>query len=403
MKNLVPRLLIISGGSEVVSLALADAAYSAVLPYAVFSLVPNSVLKGAAGSVSFVDLSAKIGCWDQLRHAFLLELSLLPQCSSRLAILPTEDGSLRLLNECRDEVLEWGEFPRARNLRMGGLDKAEVVEFAQSKGVSHTLAPTKVLYRPEDAVAVLLEFGVDTVFKPALKPLSMDLSVMGGQGIKVVTQNSVEEGAESIIARLRKAWPLSERWIAQPRFYIGAGLERSVCAVRGSSIRACQVVERGKFPRMGGTAYWVSTENKTDLIASASCLLEALDMIGMCELSYLPDKAYRGQLIELNPRPWLQVSLVERAGFSIITEAISVLQGEMSIPSMPVLAHCDWLQPERMFLSLLSRESTLPEFSKMVPLAFRSTSVIGGYESFLPGMRRKMFARTLRKFLQMIR
>lgn len=403
MTVLAPRLLIISGGSEVVSLSLAGTAYNTGLLYAVFSLVPNSVLKGAAGCVSFVDLSTKTGSWSQLQHAFLQGLSRLPQCSTRLVILPTEDGGLRLLNECRDDVLEWGEFPRARNLRMGGLDKAEVVEFAQDKGLSHALAPTKVLYSPEEASEALLEFGCDAVFKPALKPLAMDLSAMGGQGVKVVTQNSVEEGAESIIVRLRKAWPLSERWIAQPRLRIGTGLERSVCAVRGSSIRACQVVEQAKYPRMGGTAYWVSTEDKTDLLALASCLLDALDMIGICELSYLRDKSDREQLIELNPRPWLQVSLVEQAGFSIINETISVLQGEMSMPAIPVLARCDWLQLERMLLSLLSRESTLPEFSKMVFLAFRSTSVIGGYESHLPGMRRKMFVRTLRKILRMVR
>jgi len=399
MTSPVPELLIISGGSEVVGLSLARAASFAAIPYAVFSLVPNSLLRKARGCTALVDLSSSLDDWMGLRDGFLQSLSGLGRASSCLAILPTEDGSLRLLNECRDDVLDWGEFPRARTLRMGGVDKAEVVEFANNKGVSQAMVPTRVLQDPDEATSAFEEFGLDAIFKPALKPLSMDLSVIGGHGAKVVTRSTAEQGPESIINALRKAWPISQRWVAQPRMRIGPSLERSVCAVRGSSVRACQVVERAKYPRIGGTAYWVTTEQRTDLVPSAAQLLEALDVVGVCELSYLPNESGEGQMIELNPRPWLQIGLVEQAGFPIVMEAVGALRGEVGETGSPRVSTKDWLQPERMLQALLSGESSLREFSHMAVLALKKSTVLGGYERSFSGLRRKRLLRSLRKLL----
>lgn len=400
MSRTAPELLIVSAGSEVAGLALAEAAYAAAIPYAVISLVPRSMLTDAPGCVAWKDLSAFRGDGVRLRGEFLKTLGKLVHAGApRVAILPSEDGSLRLLNECRDEVLEYGDFPRARALRMGGVDKAEVVELAEREGVTEGLAPSRVLDDPSEAIAILDEFGPGTVFKPALKPLDMDLSGMGRHGEKVVTQRNDGEGAPSVVARLRKAWPMSRRWIAQARLCTGAGLERSVCAVRGNEIHACQVVERAKYPRMGGTAYWVSTEQRADLVPSASRLLDALDVVGLCELSYLPDASGQGQMIEFNPRPWLQVGLMERAGFAIVAETVAVLRGLQRMASPCVMA-CDWVQLERMGLALLTRECSLREWGPMLPLLFQKSTVIAGYGSTLPGVRRRLAVRVLGKVLR---
>lgn len=401
MSKPAPELLILSGGSEIVGLALAGAAYAAGVPYAVFSLVRHSILKDAPGCVAWTDLLPQSKGWDGLRDRFLLALSRLPREPARgLALLPTEDGSLRLLNECRDDVLAFGEFARARALRMGGIDKAEVVELAARKGVSAELAPARVLNDPDDASAALDAFGVDAVFKPALKPMDMDLSGMGSRGVKVITRVADTENPDSVVRRLRDAWPLSSRWIAQPRLRTGAGLERSVCAVRGDDTRACQVVERAKHPRMGGTAYWVSIDRRSDLIPSATSVLEALDVVGICELSYLSDAAGNGKLIELNPRPWLQIGLAERAGFAMVTETIAALRGDSSFLTPLHINTCDWLQPERALLALLARQCSLREWTGAMSTAFRRSTVVGGWGSEFPTVRRRLAMRALRKIVR---
>jgi len=394
----LPELVVLSGGSEVAGLAVAEAAHAAAISYAVFSLVPHSVLRDAPGCTAWVDLSLLRSDWPRLRDGFLRALAGLGHLNpGRLAILPTEDGGLRLLNECRDEILEHGDFPRARALRMGGVDKAEVVDLVTRQGITDGLAASSVLDDPSEAIEAMDAFGDDTVFKPALKPLDMDLSGMGGQGVKVVTQRDAAESRGNVIDRLRVAWPLSRRWIAQPRLRTGAGLERSVCAVRGVEVHACQVVEQAKYPRMGGTAYWVSTEQRADLVPSAMRLMEALDVVGICELSYLPDVAGRGQLIEFNPRPWLQVGLMRHAGFPIVAETIAALRGEAFTLPSPSLDACDWLQLERMGMALLAGQSSLREFGRMLPLAFRQSTTVGGFGSALPMVRKRLVMRGIRK------
>jgi hypothetical protein len=401
-KNKMPesfgKLVIISGGSEVISLALAKAALTASISYSVCSLVPNSILKNIPGCVDFVELHPFINDWSSLRNEFLCALKKFSKNADVLTMLPTEDGSLRLLNECREDVLVFGEFPRARNLIMGGIDKAEVIEFSAIAGIEHVLAPGKVIYNFNEASSVFDEYGADAIFKPALKPLDMDLSIMGPEGVKLITQTDSHDSASAIVRRLQKSWHLSERWIAQPRLQVGSNLERSVCAVRGNVIHACQVIERAKYPPIGGTAYWVSTQKETDLVEKASILMKALDVVGICELSYLPDNQGAGHLIELNPRPWLQVGLLERAGFNILRETICVLQNQLISDGQPVIDEYDWIQPERMLQSFLKGEISMKNAIRILPVLFEKTTTLGGYDNFTPGIRKKMLKRSLKKF-----
>lgn len=399
MSAIAPEALIVSSGSEVVSLAVAEALHAAVIPYAVISLVPDSVLRGAPGCTALVDLSGELASWPRLRDAFLRALaSNRPRGSQRLAIFPTEDGSLRLLNECRDEVLEHGEFSRARNLRLGGVDKAEVVERLEQVGLTEGIARSLVLAHPQEALHAFGVLGQDAVIKPALKPLDMDLSGLGGRGSKVITRSGANETPAQVIARLSKAWSLSERWIAQPRLSVGPGIERSVCAVRFAGQSAfCQVQEQAKFPRMGGTAYWVSMDTRDDLVPAAGKLMEALDVVGMSELSYLPDPYGSGAMIEFNPRPWLQLSLVEAAGFPIVARAVAALAGRPWVQRDHVLTAADWIQPERMALAMLAGEISPGTFLRMAGRMCRASTTLGGYGSRLPKARSRLLARSVRK------
>jgi len=400
MKFIETELLILSNGSEISGVALAEAASNAAIPFAVFSLVERSLLRDAPGCTSFVDLSSDRASWPKLRSAFLKALQCLClSAGTRLVILPTDDGSLRLLNECRDDVLNAAEFPRARALPMGGMDKAEVVEYAELYGVSDGLVSSIVLDEPSEGMLAMEKFGEDAIFKPSLKPLDMDLSSMGARGIKVVTQRDEREKATTVIERLRKAWPMSSRWIAQPRLRTGRGVERSVCAVRGESVQACQVVEQAKYPRMGGTAYWVAVEQRDDLVPVATRLLEALDVVGVCELSFLPDAKGNGKLIELNPRPWLQIGLLEHAGFPMVAQAVKALRGEHLIKSQVAVRSLNWIQLERLILAFLGRECSVGEFANMVALALSSSATIGGFGSSLPRVKPRLILRALRKMM----
>ncbi len=399
MSAIAPEALIVSSGSEVVSLAVAGALHAAAIPYAVVSLVPDSVLRGVPGCTDLIDLSGELANWPRLRSAFLRALdSNRPPSRQRLAIFPTEDGSLRLLNECRDEVLDHGEFSRARSLRLGGVDKAEVAERLEQVGLTDGIARSVVLAHPHEARQALDLLGADAVIKPALKPLDMDLSGLGGHGSKVITQSGPDETPEQIIARLGKAWLLSERWIAQPRLRVGPGVERSVCAVRVAERSAfCQVQEQAKFPRMGGTAYWVSMDARDDLVPAAGQLMQALDVVGLSELSYLPGPQGDGLMIEFNPRPWLQLSLVEYAGFPIVARAVSALAGRPWPQKDDALRAADWIQPERMALALLAGELSPTACVRMAGHMCRASTTLGGYGSHLPKARRRLLARSVRK------
>jgi len=398
MKQRPVELVILSAGSEIVSLAIAEAAWNASIPYAIFSLVPHSILSRAPGCVEFQDLSYLFGQWDKLRSALLKGLEdLSGTAASRLAILPSDDGSLRLLNEWRDDVLLFGEFSRTRAIKMGGVDKAEVVELLTTKGMNEISSLNQVICSPSEAYPCMDRFGPDTVFKPALKPLNMDLAGLGGHGLKVVTQTQAQESQRSVILRLEKAWATSERWIAQPRLEVGPGVERSVCATRGRSIHACQVTEKAKYPKVGGTALWVTTDEKTELIAPASQLLHELDMVGICELSYLPDNKGHYQLIELNPRPWLQVGLLEFAGFPVIAQTVSTLRGSEKAFQTPNIRQCDWINLERTLLAVVSGHISYREVLGATARLFRSNTTLGGYSSRFPGMKSRLLKRSTLK------
>lgn len=390
------EVLIISAGSECVSAFLAGVVYKLGFSYAVLSLVPHSILRGANGCVGFYDLSSDLTNFDGLKSKFIKLVESIKLSSEPLVIFPSDDGSLRLLNECRNDILEWAEYSRARNLPMGGVDKAEVHEYLVEKKLCHLAAPAMVMTSPLDTLNCFSELGEDLIFKPALKPIAMDLSPIGSRNEKIISKMH-NETLKSFIRRLEKAWPISDRWVAQPRLMVGRGLERSVCAVNGINFQACQVVEQLKFPSMGGTAFWVAIQHETDLIPSAKELMNALNIVGISELSYLRRGGNENLMIEFNPRPWLQISLPQNAGFDIVGSTINALKNQKNYNQLQPLKMLDWIQPERVIQACLAGEISLSDGLAVLKMLMSGQVIIGGYESNIPISRVKRFLKSCRK------
>lgn len=393
-------LVIVSGGSEIVSLAIAEAAEKSKIKYAVISTTPNSLFEKHPGCFYFKNISPYLNCWSQLSDKFIGELDTIKlKTSAKIVIFPSEDGSLRLLNELKDEILKRATFSRARSLKLGGVDKAEVIEHLEGLNLSSREHDAQVINSPGDAIAALDAFGSDAIFKPALKPLNMDLSGLGRGGIKVVTQSSNDETNDSIIKRLEKVWKLSERWIVQPRLKAGPGMEKSVCLASGRHTRACQVTEQLKYPQMGGTALWVKTDKLTNLVPQATAIAQALDCVGICEVSFLPDTDDKYRLVELNPRPWLQVGLIEFSGFNIIESSIYALLNIDKPANEFQVDIKSWVHIERIIISLITGGISIDNATSILKETISRDTIVAGYSTALPKMKSRLLGRNVRKIV----
>lgn len=391
MKN-HPDLAVLSGGSETTAFAVVEAALAAGMQPAVLATSPCSLLKGLPGIHSFTALEGDTR--ERVLKSLLAALSAL-RCSSPLAILPTEDDGLWLLNELRTRLPAYIRFSRAERLVLGGLDKAELFEALVNAGLEGYAAPTMTLLTPENYFAACTRLGSDCIVKPAFKPWR---GMVGRHGIKVVTREHAGESDREVMRRLTALWPLCPRWVAQGRLRPLEGSERSVCIVRGSGeVRGCEVRERLKYPLMGGTAVWVESVPQQILTAVAHRIAEAVGLIGICELSFLADASGAPRLIELNTRPWLQVQLVEESGFPIVAHTVRALRGEpLGAADRPTTPH-QWLQPERWLIAAWRGDRALAFKAIRAFLASpRHMRVWSIWSSRIPGAKRRWVVKLIR-------
>jgi hypothetical protein len=388
--------VILSGGAEIVSVAIAQALSTARMPFAVLALRPNSLLQGADCD-SFIDLSdTRRVPLPQLRERLLGALSdLRARVGRPLVIFATEDGGLRCLHEFAEDVLKLGEFPRARLLRFGGLDKAELFEFLGRGPASVHVPTTEVVDDIVQAEGVFSRLGVNAIFKPALKPLDMDLSVMAGA--KVVTQTDPGESMASVVERLRRAWHLSSRWVAQPRLIPYDIGERGAWAVRGaSSLATIEFVERWKYPAQGGTGCWVETCEGNEFRPAAAVILDALDYVGLAELPFLRAPDGTGRLLELNARAWLQTGLAERSGLPVLLRSVQALSGEHESWPMPETKPHVWVNIERAVAAAVSGNAG-PRLAAMAQLigVLLKRPILAIYSDSVHGARKRWIGRVL--------
>jgi len=381
----VAKAVILSGGAEIVSAAVAEALEAADIPYAVVALVKGSILR-RSGAVSFFDLSGLSGNPLVLRDRLLdCLIELRSKTSGKLVVFATEDGGLRCLNEFSEDVQKVAEFPRARALRYGGLDKAELFMFLSGSAAASHIPATEILSDPKEADAALERLGEDAIFKPALKPWDMELR--GMDGAKVVTRNDSSERRSDLLRRLARAWPLSQRWVAQSRLSPYEEGERGVWSVRGEEhFMSVQFVERWKYPAQGGTGCWVQTRTGDDLLSAAESILHAIDYVGLSELPFLKDAHGVPRLLEVNARAWLQEALAEKSGLPMIRASFELLSGApwSSVQATP--RETTWINIERALLAALSGDAgprgaatltLLREFAKQPEFAIYSSAVKG--------------------------
>lgn len=342
-------VVVISGGAESAAVSVVEACLRAGFGTSAIAMRRNSLLRAFRGLVRLDVLEHAAP--DVLADMLLQRLEMLAGPRG-LAVVPTEDDGLFLLNRLHGRLPRNVRFARARALAMGGLDKAELFAALLRAGLAELVAPTVELSRPDDFPSACAQLGADCIVKPAYKPWRASL---GPAGLKVICRRGATEPDASVVRRLAAVWGLCPRWIAQQRLHPFDGCERSVGVLRGAGrFAGVEVRERLKHPRDGGTAVWVESSQSSELFGIAETVAAAIDLEGIAELSFLRDARGAPRLLELNTRPWLQVELVERSGFPIVAESVRVLHGGSPSLSHPEVTVHHWLQPERWLMAALT-------------------------------------------------
>jgi hypothetical protein len=320
--------------------------------------------------------------------------------SSHCSIFPTEDGGLRLLFEQYRRIDSAAALGRAHTLEMGGLDKAELFECLQRSGCADLIAPTTAAESPREALQAVDSIGGECVVKPALKPLSMQLAGMPG---KAFVTNQFRRRDEFEMA-LAASWGISARWVVQPLLKTPTFGEAVFWGVRDrqGGLAGMTAVEHWKQPRSGGTGCWVATANSliNQLRPRAQRILEAIKYVGMCELPFLIDNSGAWRLLEMNPRPWLQVGLAAAAGAPLAAMTCRVLQGG-SVEAILPRDGVNWVNPERMLIAAWSGEqgSRCGALLKACH-AWRRAEAVAIYGSHLPRLKSRWLERMASKALE---
>jgi predicted ATP-grasp superfamily ATP-dependent carboligase len=208
--------------------------------------------------------------------------------------------------------------------------------------------------------------------------------------------SSVFAGPEALQQQLESYWPYSERWVAQPRLYVPENGERVVYLVRDEQGRKlCMMAsEPRKQPRHGGTSCVVVTEPmEQELALKSARVTDALDLVGMCELAFLKDKTDQWRLLEVNPRPWLQIGLARAAGVSLARQASLALAGHPVDTSLVAHSGIRWVSIERLLISAMSGDYG-SRWSELIHAmrTFRQADTFAIYSAESPGVRWRWFS-----------
>jgi predicted ATP-grasp superfamily ATP-dependent carboligase len=122
----------------------------------------------------------------------------------------------------------------------------------------------------------------------------------------------------------------------------------------------------------------------------------------MCELPFLMDHNGQWRLLELNPRPWLQVGLAAAAGVPLAVMTCSVLKGG-AVEAIQPRDGLNWVNIERMLIAALSGEqgNRLRALVK-AGHACRRAEAVAVYGSHLPHVKLRWLRRMAHKALDRI-
>jgi predicted ATP-grasp superfamily ATP-dependent carboligase len=215
-----------------------------------------------------------------------------------------------------------------------------------------------------------------------------------------LTQKSPSESEDSILNRLSRVWPLSEKWIVQEKLQSGESAEFQWGGVRTLNGKTHRRVatERWKQPAEGGTACWVELGIHPEIEAIGDQIAETLDLIGMAEMAFMYDATQHLRLIEANTRAWLQIALFDLSGMELVYSTYrTLLNLPSTTPHQSELPNADWVNPERMLLTALSGAYGNPLSAIIRALTIiRKANHISVYQTTFPKVRSRWLGHLLR-------
>ncbi len=391
--------VIFSGGSEIVSLAIAETLLPLNVPLVIISLGKPSILRDVQPELLHYQAQwppQDVETAVQEIIQFLQKINAgHPQPWPAFA---TEDGSLRLLLEARQTLQPYLAIPPGSlHLSLGGLHKAELFRFLQQTEVVRHIVPTYLLSSPEEAKEIAARLNYQVVFKPTIKPLSMNLGKLRGK--KAIMMHHARDSA-AVIQALSIAWSSVEGWIAQPKLTTPPIGEVVWWGIRDrcGRIIGMTAVGKWKYPRFGGTACWVQTAELPQIHQVATEILNVLDHRGIIEMEFLQDENGRWRLLELNPRLWLQAALPTRANAPLIQLLYKDLCQVKTQPTFSPAFGVSWVNIERMILAVVSGE-----YGSRITTLFSALNIIQKskckviYDTKLKGVKRKWISRLLQQ------
>jgi hypothetical protein len=312
--------------------------------------------------------------------------------------IPTEDDSLGLLLELGEKLGDGVVVcSRCRALPSGGLDKASLFSFLQARGLGDVVAQTITIRSEDELPRAMAILGEDMILKPTSKPWAATLE----SGAKVHSGADLASGVRS--AERQRDFARGRPWVAQRRLAPLRGGERSACVVRDQHgvVLYAEVVEWLKHPERGGSACIVETQpDEQGLREAAVAILQALDAVGIVELSFLADPDGRPRLLELNPRPWLQIELLQTSGFDLLSAARTALAGGAIRSSDVVIRRRTWISAERLLLKLLSGDGSRWHTLLRVVAAIRRRPMLSMWSTSLPTIRLRWLRRIATRALR---
>lgn len=261
----------------------------------------------------------------------------------RVLLFPTEDTGLRL---CADHYHALAEsFVLLGDSSERGLNRF------MDKGAFFDSLPREAPYVPWTKYfpdCASFEHGAGTfpypvVVKPSRKDL--DMSFQRTLGTKLI----VLENAGDIDDSVRAIFP-SEGVVVQRLIEHTEGTE--VCwwgyRSRTGEITGMTARELRKYPVQGGTATFMRSERIAALDEYAREILQAIDFWGLCEMPFLPVReTQQYQVLELNPRCWLQLGLMHASGLNLPVRAYNEAVGAgLPAGSTTARERVTWMSPE---------------------------------------------------------
>ncbi|MET0414387.1 MAG: hypothetical protein ABW217_23955 [Polyangiaceae bacterium] len=399
---LAAPVLLLSAGSEVITLSLVEELARAGAPIALAAFGRTSLLARSPRLHAYREIT-----WPDAPERAVRALSdwlgpIAERARAPLVAFATDDAVLRLLLEQRRELEPYVLVPRAHALAMSGLDKAELFEFLRAHGAAELSPPSCVLDSLADLPGAIERLGPELVLKPALKPYRVELA-LDRAGRKLLASWEYET-SQAFQRALAASWDFSPRWLAQARMHAPPEGEAVVYVVRvpGGETRLVSAVARWKHPPVGGTGCVVETLPNPELEAAARRLAELIDLRGLAELEYLIDDSGSFKLLDVNARPWLQVALAGVAGLPVAALTWQALAGgALELPPDPTGRSRSWVMPERLLLSLVAGGpgSRFAAARRALGYVLRA-DYVPVHQSALGGVRRAWYGRMLRALLR---